>query len=115
MKNINAYTEANEEFNKAVENLMNEGWKINTGSMNGTQGEVAKIDLTKDGTKIIRIVLNEEYECKDKVAYYYVINQYEYESGIDYDNVITRNSLSTLWLDDKHFKAQLAKIVKESW
>ena len=41
MKNINAYTEANEEFNKAVENLMNEGWKINTGSMNGTQGEVA--------------------------------------------------------------------------
>ena len=115
MKNINAYIEANEKFNKAIENLMNEGWKINTGSMNGTQGEVAKIDLTKDGTKIIRIVLDEEHEYEDKMADYYVINQYEYEVGIDYDNVITRDSFRTFWLDDKHFKAQLAKILKESW
>lgn len=50
------YREINKRYTEIVTAYMNKGYTINTASMSGTQGEIAKIDLT-DGTEIIRILI----------------------------------------------------------
>lgn len=51
------FEEINKRFTAAAAEWMAKGWHINTGSMGGHQGEIAKLDLT-DGTEVIRILLN---------------------------------------------------------
>lgn len=51
------YSEINKRYTEIVAEYMNKGYTINTASMSGSQGEIAKIDLT-DGTEIIRIVIS---------------------------------------------------------
>lgn len=48
------YAEINTRYTEIVTEYMSKGYTINTASMRGSQGEVAKIDLT-DGNEIIRI------------------------------------------------------------
>lgn len=50
------YADINREFTAAVAEYMSKGYIINTGTMNGSQGEVSHVDLT-NGNEIIRVVL----------------------------------------------------------
>lgn len=47
----------NRKFTETVAEWMAKGYTINTASMGGSQGEIAKIDLT-DGTEIVRVLLD---------------------------------------------------------
>ena len=49
-------------FARLVKEYIDDGYVINSDTMGGHQGEVAKVDLMKDGT-FIRISLNKGYEC----------------------------------------------------
>ena len=48
------YANINKRFSEIVTEYLNKGYTFNTATMGGSQGEVAKVDLT-DGTNIIRI------------------------------------------------------------
>lgn len=50
------YANINKKFTEVVTEYMSKGYIINTASMSGSQGEVAKVDLT-NGKEIIRIKL----------------------------------------------------------
>lgn len=69
------FAEINKKFTAKVAEYIMQGWTINAGTMNGSQGEIAKIDLT-DGKDVIRVMLDTEYThdhignrfyCFDKV------------------------------------------------
>lgn len=47
----------NRKFSETVANYMAQGYIINAGSMSGSQGEIAHVDMT-DGKKVIRILLD---------------------------------------------------------
>lgn len=49
------YSDINKMFTTEVNKYLAQGYRFNTASMNGSQGELAKVDLT-NGTEIIRIV-----------------------------------------------------------
>lgn len=49
------YSDINKMFTAEVSKYLAQGYRFNTASMNGSQGELAKVDLT-NGTEIIRIV-----------------------------------------------------------
>lgn len=51
------YAEINKRYTELVAEYMSKGYTINTSSMSGSQGEIAKIDLT-DGEKVIRIMIS---------------------------------------------------------
>lgn len=48
------FIDINREFTAAANSYMAQGYYINAGTMGGSQGEVAHIDLT-NGTEIIRV------------------------------------------------------------
>ena len=50
------FIDINREFTAAASRYMAQGYYINAGTMGGSQGEVAHIDLT-NGTEIIRVLL----------------------------------------------------------
>ena len=52
--------DVNRIFTERVTELIAQGYHINTGSMPGSQGEIAKVDLRK-GSEIIRVLL--EHKC----------------------------------------------------
>lgn len=51
------FAEINRKFTEKVAGYIGAGWTVNTGTMSGTQGEVAKVDLT-DGNRIVRVKMN---------------------------------------------------------
>jgi len=50
------FIDINRKFTAAVNSYMAQGYYINAGTMRGSQGEIAAIDLT-NGTEIIRVLL----------------------------------------------------------
>ena len=52
-------TEINAIYAAKVAEFLTAGYTINTNSMNGSQGEIAKIDFRK-GNEVIRVLLNSE-------------------------------------------------------
>lgn len=54
------YVEINKKFTDKVAEYLAKGYRFNTATMNGSQGEIAKVDLT-DGKVVIRIVLEKDY------------------------------------------------------
>lgn len=50
------FEQINKRFTEKVSELLAQGYTINTATMAGSQGEIAKVDLTKDG-EIIRVLL----------------------------------------------------------
>jgi hypothetical protein len=48
------YADINKRFSEIVAEYLSKGYAINTATMCGTQGEIAKVDLT-DGKEIIRV------------------------------------------------------------
>ena len=55
------FAEINKRYTETVAEYLAKGYTINAGTMNGSQGEIAHIDLT-DGNEIIRVVLNSTYD-----------------------------------------------------
>ena len=55
------YAELNRRFTEMVAGYMAKGYIINTATMDGSQGEIAKVDLT-DGKEILRVRLKSFYE-----------------------------------------------------
>ena len=51
------YADINKRFTEIVAEYISKGYTINTASMRGSQGEIAKVDLT-NGTEIIRVMVN---------------------------------------------------------
>ena len=54
------FAEINKRYTEIVTDYINRGYTIHTGTMSGSQGDIAKIDLT-DGKEIIRIVIYSNY------------------------------------------------------
>ena len=48
------FADINKRYTEIVNEYIAKGYTINTATMSGSQGEIAKIDFT-DGTEIIRI------------------------------------------------------------
>lgn len=51
------YAEINKRYTQIVAEYFAKGYQVNSGTMSGTQGEIAKVDFT-DGKEIIRVMLN---------------------------------------------------------
>ena len=67
------FAEINRKYTEKVAEYIGAGWMINTGTMSGSQGEVAKVDLT-DGNRIVRVMMNKvsnnyRYGFKISVGY----------------------------------------------
>lgn len=62
------FAEINKRYTEIVAEYISKGYTINAGTMSGSQGEMAHIDLT-DGNEIIRVLVCEEreYENKDRL------------------------------------------------
>lgn len=58
------FREINARFTEKVAEYMAKGWMLNAGTMNGSQGEVAKVDLT-DGNRVLRIMITKEHGYGD--------------------------------------------------
>ena len=52
-------------FTAKVTGLLAQGYQIHTGTMRGSQGELAHIDLSK-GSEIIRVLLEQKYDCRSE-------------------------------------------------
>lgn len=93
------YAELNKRFTEVVAEYMAKGYVINTATMDGSQGEIAKVDLT-DGKEILRVRLKSlGYESERLENGYYF-----YGEGIALtvgrNNKVTPNSHDTwrtLW------------------
>lgn len=84
------YAEINKKFTEKVAEYLSMGYIINTRTMSGTQGELAKVDLT-DGTEIVRIVLERNHRDSKDVVILTV--------GKAKDNVLPNNpdNMGTIW------------------
>lgn len=60
-KDIIFRSDIDKEFTNIVNNYLSAGYKIYTNTMGGSQGEIAKIDLT-NGKEIVRVLLESRYE-----------------------------------------------------
>lgn len=56
--------EIDEMFTKAVAYYIAEGWLVHTDTMRGTEGEIAKVDMVKDGF-LIRVLLDTSWSSTD--------------------------------------------------
>lgn len=55
-------------YTDIINDYINKGYRINTNTMNGSQGEIAKVDLT-NGKEVIRIFLDSNYKWDDELHY----------------------------------------------
>ena len=76
------FIDINREFTAAANSYMAQGYYINAGTMGGSQGEVAHIDLT-DGKQIVRVLLDSFTEWED----YNQLEGLKLVVGIAADNV----------------------------
>ena len=72
------YSDINKMFTTEVNKYLARGYRFNTASMNGSQGELAKVDLT-NGTEIIRIVARTFSKEWDKQGVELFVGQRFYE------------------------------------
>lgn len=59
------FAEINKRYTEIVAEYMAKGYTINAGTMGGSQGEIANIDLT-DGNEVIRVLINKDRECDEE-------------------------------------------------
>ena len=95
------FAEINKMFTEIVSEYISKGYYINTGSMSGSQGEIAKIHLT-DGKELICVYI--DYTCNKKVIYAentHFLKTIEIVVGRSnaVDVIDERGPLSTVWLD----------------
>lgn len=90
------YADINRAYTEMVTKCINMGWTINTASMRGTQGEVAKVDFT-DGKQIARAMLEKRYDSELSVDYYCISLAFSGKNSRVMPNVMYSN---TLWNGD---------------
>lgn len=93
------FAEINRKFTEAVTEWIGKGYIINSASMNGSQGEYAKVDLT-DGREIIRVLLNCASHPVTRIdGRYYSFDIVELTVGRVTDNVKPNSSdtWATVW------------------
>ena len=77
------YTDLNKIFTETVNNYLNNGFTIFCNTMSGSQGEIAKVDLT-NGTELYRVILEEIYSSWEVgLANRYSIKVGKYHSSLD--------------------------------
>lgn len=59
------FEDINKRYTELVQEVLAKGYWVNAGTMGGSQGEIAHIDLT-DGKQIIRVLLDSGYDHWDK-------------------------------------------------
>lgn len=57
------YVDINKRFTEIVSEYIAEGYTLNTASMNGSEGEISKVDLT-DGKEILRVLVRRFDDCE---------------------------------------------------
>ena len=62
------FADINKEYSKRVAEWIGKGYWVNAGTMSGTQGEIAHIDLT-NGRELIRVLLEDGTEYDDENWY----------------------------------------------
>ena len=82
----------NEKLSQIVLEHLNNGYQINASTMNGTQGELARIDLRK-GTELRRVWVQKYSEGFFEEGTKLTV-------GIHKDPAPALDDTSTLWLDD---------------
>lgn len=60
------YENINKRYTEIVTEYITKGYYINTASQSGSQGEIAKIDVT-DGKEIIRILIDDFHSCDNNI------------------------------------------------
>lgn len=96
------FAEINKMFTEIVNEYISKGYYINTGSMGGSQGEIAKVHLT-DGKELICVYI--DYTCNKKVIYAENTHFLKaIEIVVGRSNAVAvideRGPLSTVWLDN---------------
>lgn len=79
------YTDINKIFTETVNNYLNNGFTIYCNTMSGSQGEIAKVDLT-NGTELYRIMLVNIYSWEDNFDTRYSIQVGKYPESLDKNN-----------------------------
>ena len=79
------YTDINKIFTETVNNYLNNGFTIFCNTMRGSQGEIAKVDLT-NGTELYRIMLVDIYSWEDSLGTRYSIQVGKYPESLDKTN-----------------------------
>lgn len=92
MNAVVTYADINREFSAAVEKYLSKGYIINTGTMNGSQGEVAHVDLT-DGNKIIRVVLMYNFATWPEKEYTIIVGKAQTNAIAN----LRTNEAETIW------------------
>lgn len=87
------YSDINKMFTTEVNKYLEQGYRFNTASMNGSQGELAKVDLT-NGTEIIRIVARTFSKEWDKQGVELFVGRVAEKEGIRPDVAYCVN---TIW------------------
>ena len=87
------YSDINKMFTTEVNKYLARGYRFNTASMNGSQGELAKVDVT-NGTEIIRIVARTFSKEWDKQGVELFVGRVAEKEGIRPDVAYCVN---TIW------------------
>ena len=88
------YSDINKMFTTEVNKYLAQGYRFNTASMNGSQGELAKVDLT-NGTEIIRIVAHTFSKEWDKQGVELFVGRVAEKEGIRPDVPIASTRFGT--------------------
>lgn len=86
------YADINREFSATVAEYIAKGYIINTGTMNGSQGEVAHVDLT-DGNEIIRVVLMYNFATWPEKEYTIIVGRTQTNTTPN----LRTNEAETIW------------------
>ena len=91
------FTEINKKFTEAVAEYISKGYTVNTGSMSGSQGEIAHIDFT-DGIEVIRIVLDTFHTSYESGSYFGSLDGMELIVGrVPNSKEILSGRWATIW------------------
>ena len=105
------FEQINRRFTEKVAEMLSQGYIMNATTMVGSQGEIAKVDLT-DGKKIIRVMLSTENDWERIGDRFYTFDKVILTVGTNTDKVRIHGSdrfCDTIW--NQH----LADIVTEEF
>ena len=93
------FEQINRRFTEKVADLLSQGYIMNATTMGGSQGEIAKVDLT-DGKKIIRVMLSTEHDWERIGDRFYTFDKVILTIGTNTDKVRIHGSdrfCDTIW------------------
>ena len=93
------FEQINRRFTEKVAEMLSQGYIMNATTMGGSQGEIAKVDLT-DGKKIIRVMLSTEHDWERIGDRFYTFDKVILTVGTNTDKVRIHGSdrfCDTIW------------------